>query len=75
MAAPEPGSGEVRVRGTLPGVNPGDTKKRGDRVGSGLPFPRIVPHSDGAGIIDHIAEAHDRVDGGTRERVLLAIAS
>ena len=30
MAAPEPGPGEVRVRVNLSGVNPGDTKKRGD---------------------------------------------
>ena len=30
MAAPQPGPSEVRVRVKLSGVNPGDTKKRGD---------------------------------------------
>ena len=54
MAEPEPGPGEVCVRVALSGVNPGDTKKRGDWVGWGLPFPRIVPHSDGSGVIDAV---------------------
>jgi NADPH2:quinone reductase len=38
----------------LSGVNPGDAKKRSDWLGSGMPFPRIVPHSDAAGIIDAV---------------------
>src|SRR5436190_10341507 len=67
MAEPEPGPGEVCVRVALSGVNPGDTKKRGDWVGSGLPFPRIVPHSDGSGVIDAVGEAVDR--GRIGERV------
>ena len=33
MADPEPGPGEVRVRVTRSGVNPGDTKKRADWLG------------------------------------------
>src|SRR5215211_7473166 len=32
MADPVPGPGEVRVRLTFSGINPGDTKKRGDWV-------------------------------------------
>jgi NADPH2:quinone reductase len=56
MAEPEPGPGEMRVRVALSGVNPGDTKKRGDWLGYGMPFPRIVPHSDGAGVIDAVGE-------------------
>jgi NADPH2:quinone reductase len=59
MDAPEPGHGEVRVRVSFSGINPGDTKKRGDWVGFGLPFPRIVPHSDGAGVVEGVS---DRVD-------------
>jgi NADPH2:quinone reductase len=51
---PEPGPAEVRVRLTRSGVNPGDTKKRGDWLGYGMPFPRIIPHSDGAGVIDAV---------------------
>jgi len=47
---PEPDPGEVRVR--VPGVNPGDTKKRRGWLGSVLPFPRVIPHSDGAGVVD-----------------------
>jgi NADPH2:quinone reductase len=47
-----PGPGEVRVRVRLSGVNPGDTKKRRGWTGSAMPFPRIIPHSDAAGVID-----------------------
>ena len=28
-------------------VNPGDVKKRQDAFGFGMPYPRVVPHSDG----------------------------
>jgi NADPH2:quinone reductase len=59
MAAPEPGPGEVGVRVTVSGVNPGDTKKRKSWLGSGLPFPRIVPHSDGAGVVDAVGQGVD----------------
>lgn len=64
MAAPEPGPGEVRVRIHFSGVNPGDTKKRADWVGSGLSFPRIVPHSDGSGVIESVGDGLDpgRID-------------
>ena len=50
MPDPEPGAGEVRVRIYASGVNPSDWKTR-----SGLrpmTVPRVIPHSDGAGIID-----------------------
>ncbi len=51
---PEPAAGEVRIRLTVSGVNPGDTKKRSGWLGNPMAFPRIVPHSDGAGIIDAV---------------------
>src|SRR3954449_6238586 len=54
MADPQSGPGEVRVRLTLSGINPGDTKKRGDWVGYGMPYPRVIPHSDGAGVVDAV---------------------
>ncbi len=38
--------------GAFSGINPGDTKKRADWLGYGMPFPRVVPHSDGSGVID-----------------------
>src|SRR3954470_17620365 len=66
MTEPEPGPGEVRVRLALSGVNPGDTKKRGDWRGNRMPFPRIVPHSDGSGVIDAVGEGVDRSRIGQR---------
>jgi len=54
MADPTAGPGEVRIRISASGINPGDTKKRGDAFGVGMPYPRVIPHSDGAGRIDQI---------------------
>jgi NADPH2:quinone reductase len=59
MPDPTPGAGELRVRLTRSGINPGDTKKRADWVGYGMPYPRIIPHSDGAGVIDAVGEGVD----------------
>src|SRR5205823_14946723 len=66
MAEPEPSLGEVRVRVVLSGVNPGDTKKRGGWLGYRMPFPRIVPHSDGSGVIDAVGQGVDRSRIGQR---------
>jgi len=52
--APDAGPGEVRVRLACSGVNPSDVKSRGGVRSRDLPFPRIVPHSDGAGVIDQV---------------------
>src|SRR5258705_10923643 len=52
MPDPVPGPAEVRIRVAASGINPGDVKKRQDAFGYGRPYPRIVPHSDGAGTID-----------------------
>jgi NADPH2:quinone reductase len=54
MPDPQPGDGEVRIRVALSGVNPGDVKKRSGWQGSPMPYPRVVPHSDGAGVIDAV---------------------
>lgn len=56
MDAPQPRAGEVRIRIAASGVNPGDVKKRQNAFGYGMPFPRIIPHSDGAGTIDAVGE-------------------
>ncbi|MFI1921024.1 NADPH:quinone reductase [Streptomyces sp. NPDC020377] len=56
---PIPGPGEVRVRVTVSGVNPGDTKKRRGWLGSTMPFPRVIPHSDAAGVVDAVGEGVD----------------
>jgi NADPH2:quinone reductase len=66
MAEPEPRPGEVRVRVALSGVNPGDAKKRADWLGYRMPFPRIVPHSDGSGVIEAVGQDVDRSRIGER---------
>ncbi|MDX3798564.1 NADPH:quinone reductase [Streptomyces sp. AK04-3B] len=63
---PAPGPGEVRVRVTVSGVNPGDTKKRTGWTGSGMPYPRVIPHSDAAGVIDAVGYGVDERRGGQR---------
>jgi NADPH2:quinone reductase len=63
---PEPGPGEVRVRVRLSGVNPGDTKKRGGYFDAAMPFPRVVPHSDGAGVVDAVGDGVDASRVGRR---------
>ena len=62
-----PGPGEVRVRLEFSGVNPSDVKSRRGRPGLDRPaFDRIVPHSDGAGVIEAIGEGVDPVRLGQR---------
>lgn len=56
MDDPQPRTGEVRIKIAASGINPGDVKKRQDAFGYGMPFPRIIPHSDGAGTVDAIGE-------------------
>ncbi|MCO6418920.1 NADPH:quinone reductase [Siccirubricoccus sp. KC 17139] len=55
LPTPSPGPGEVLVRLAASGVNPSDWKTR---RGSSRPmaFPRVVPHSDGAGVIEAVGE-------------------
>lgn len=50
---PVPAAGEVRVRVAVSAVNPSDVKSRGRRPPA---FARIVPHSDGAGVIDAVGD-------------------
>jgi NADPH2:quinone reductase len=52
MPDPTPAAGEVRIRISASGINPGDVKKRQDAFGVGMPYPRVIPHSDGAGRVD-----------------------
>lgn len=63
---PEPGPGEVCVRVLFSGVNPGDTKKRRGWLGSSMPFLRVVPHSDGAGVVESVGESVDPARIGRR---------
>ncbi len=54
MDDPQPLAGEVRIYVSASGINLGDVKKRRDEFGYGMPYARIIPHSDGTGIIDGI---------------------
>jgi NADPH2:quinone reductase len=56
IPTPDPGDGEARVRLATSGVNPSDVKTRAGLRSAALPYPRIVPHSDGAGVIDAVGE-------------------
>src|SRR5215471_4833860 len=53
---PQPHAGEVRIRIAFSGVNPGDVKKREDPFGVGMPYQRVIPHSDGSGTVDAVGE-------------------
>ncbi len=53
---PQPGPGELRVRLRWSGVNPSDVKSRAGLRSKVLAFPRIVPHSDGMGVVDAVGE-------------------
>jgi NADPH2:quinone reductase len=57
MPDPEPGPGEVRIRVASSGINPGDVKKRQDAFGYGMSYSRVIPHSDGAGVIDRVGSS------------------
>jgi NADPH2:quinone reductase len=50
---PRPGPGEVRVKLKVSGVNPSDVKAREGRTRK-IAWPRVIPHSDGAGEIDMV---------------------
>jgi NADPH2:quinone reductase len=54
IPAPGPGDGEVLVRVHASGVNPSDVKKRAGAMPAPVEYPRIVPHSDGAGVIEAV---------------------
>jgi NADPH2:quinone reductase len=55
VETPQTGSGEVRVRLLTSGVNPSDVKSRAGLTRK-IAFPRVIPHSDGAGEIDAVGE-------------------
>ncbi len=63
-----PGPGEVRVRLHASGINPSDVKIRaGVSVGGmAMPFPAVIPHSDGAGIVDAVGDGVTGIRVGER---------
>ncbi|MBT9551337.1 MAG: NADPH:quinone reductase [Hydrogenophaga sp.] len=63
---PQPAPGEVRVRLQWSGLNPSDVKARSGARGPMMPFPRVIPHSDGMGIIDAVGAGVDPARSGER---------
>lgn len=51
VETPQPAPGEVRVRLATSGVNPSDVKARSGATRK-IAYPLVIPHSDGAGVID-----------------------
>ena len=60
---PAPAAGEVLVRLATSGVNPSDVKSRKGRPMVG---PRVIPHSDGAGVIEAVGEGVGKARVGER---------
>ncbi|MFO1013060.1 MAG: NADPH:quinone reductase [Caulobacteraceae bacterium] len=54
MPTPAPGKGEVLIRVKASGVNPSDAGARRGGQGRQMAYPRIIPNSDGAGIIEAV---------------------
>ena len=65
MPTPTAGPGEVRVRLEASGVNPADVGRRAGNTRA-MEFPRVIPNSDGAGIIDQIGDGVTRFSIGQR---------
>ena len=55
VETPRPGPGEVRVKLATSGVNPSDVKARSGATRK-IAYPRVIPHSDGAGEIDMVGD-------------------
>lgn len=66
MDIPEAKAGEVLVRLHTSGINPYDTKRRGGLLGMTMQFERIIPHNDGAGVIEAVGAGVDSQRIGER---------
>ena len=65
LPMPAPGAGEVLVRVNASGVNPSDVKSRAG-LRAKMSWPRVIPHSDGAGVIEAIGAGVDPARVGER---------
>ena len=63
---PVPGPGEVCVKLATSGVNPSDTKKRRGSFPDLLDDGLVIPHSDGAGVIEAVGEGVSEARIGER---------
>nr|WP_174840417.1 MULTISPECIES: NADPH:quinone reductase [unclassified Ruegeria] len=67
MPVPNPAPGEVLVRVHASGINPSDVKLRGGaRPGAVMAYPLVIPHSDGAGVIEAVGQGVDAARVGQR---------
>lgn len=65
MPMPVAGPGEVRIQLEASGVNPADVARRGGGYRA-MEYPRIIPNSDGAGIVDQVGDGVTRLGIGQR---------
>jgi NADPH2:quinone reductase len=65
MPTPLAGQGEVLIRLQASGVNPADVGRRAGTY-SALEFERVIPNSDGAGLIEQIGSGVTRFERGQR---------
>jgi NADPH2:quinone reductase len=65
MPTPVAGPGEVLVRLHASGVNPADVGRRAGTY-SALEFERVIPNSDGAGLIEQVGAGVTRFERGQR---------
>ena len=65
MPTPLAGPGEVRIRLETSGVNPADVGRRSGSYRA-MEFPRVIPNSDGAGIVDQLGDGVTRFRRGQR---------
>lgn len=64
---PVPEAGEVLVRVHATGINPSDVKLRGGaRPGAVMAYPAVIPHSDGAGVVEAVGAGVDPARVGQR---------
>ncbi|MFP1155048.1 hypothetical protein BHQ21_24140 [Mycobacterium sherrisii] len=66
LPIPVPGAGEVRVRIHSSGVNPADVKRRSGWGHITLDTPYLIPHDDGAGVIDEVGPGVTSFQKGDR---------
>jgi NADPH:quinone reductase len=65
IETPRAGPGEVRVKLAASGINPSDVKSRQGSTRK-IAFPRVIPHSDGAGEIDEVGDGVPKSRVGER---------
>jgi NADPH:quinone reductase len=65
IETPQAAPGEVRVKLATSGVNPSDVKARRGATRK-IAWPQVIPHSDGAGVIDQVGDGVAKARIGER---------